>query len=32
MHKIVDTFTKQIEVERYSRMVPLKEIADPKND
>ncbi|AGB26262.1 type I restriction-modification system methyltransferase subunit [Mycobacterium sp. JS623] len=32
MHQIVDSFTKQIEVERYSRMVPLKEIADPNND
>jgi type I restriction enzyme M protein len=32
MHKIVDTFTNQTEVECYSRMVPLKEIADPKND
>jgi type I restriction enzyme M protein len=32
IHKIVDTFTKQIEIERYSRLVPLAEIADPKND
>jgi type I restriction enzyme M protein len=32
IHKIVDVFTKQIEIERYSRMVPLGEIADPKND
>ncbi|MCT7294086.1 type I restriction-modification system subunit M [Rhodococcus sp. PAE-6] len=32
LHKIVDTFTKQIEIDRYSRMVPLREIADPKND
>ena len=32
IHKIVDTFNKQIEIERYSRMVPLKEIADAKND
>ena len=32
IHKIVDVFTKQAEVERYSRMVPLSEIADPKND
>ncbi|AOD24928.1 type I restriction endonuclease subunit M (plasmid) [Rhodococcus sp. p52] len=32
IHKIVDTFTKQIEIDRYSRMVPLSEIADPKND
>ncbi|MDJ1372084.1 type I restriction-modification system subunit M [Gulosibacter molinativorax] len=32
IHKIVDTFNKQIETERYSRMVPLSEIADAKND
>ncbi|WP_280509577.1 type I restriction-modification system subunit M [Nocardia farcinica] len=32
IHKIVDTFNKQIEVDRYSRMVPIAEIADPKND
>ena len=32
IHKIVDTFTRQAEVERYSRMVRLAEIADPKND
>ena len=32
IHCIVDTFTRQIEVPRYSRMVPLTEIADPKND
>lgn len=32
IHKIVDVFTKQIEVDRYSRMVPMAEIADPKND
>ncbi len=32
IHKIVDTFTKQAETARYSRMVPLDEIADPKND
>ena len=32
IHKIVDVFTKQTEVDRYSRMVPLAEIADPKND
>jgi type I restriction enzyme M protein len=31
IHKIVDVFTKQTDIERYSRMVPLKEIADPKN-
>jgi type I restriction enzyme M protein len=32
IHKIVDTFTRQTEIERYSRMVPLAEIADPKNN
>lgn len=32
IHQIVDVFTKQSEVPRYSRMVPLAEIADPKND
>ena len=32
IHKIVDVFTKQIELTRYSRMVPLSEIADSKND
>jgi type I restriction enzyme M protein len=32
IHRIVDTFTKQADVPRYARMVPLDEIADPKND
>ncbi len=32
MHKIVDTFNRQVEIPRYSRMVPLSEISDPKND
>lgn len=32
IHKIVDAFTKLAELPRYSRMVPLAEIADPKND
>ncbi|MBZ0144809.1 MAG: type I restriction-modification system subunit M [Rhodocyclaceae bacterium] len=32
IHKIVDTFTRQADVSRYARMVPLDEIADPKND
>jgi type I restriction enzyme M protein len=32
IHRIVDTFTRQLEVPRYSRMVPLTEITDPKND
>ncbi|GAC54476.1 type I restriction-modification system subunit M [Gordonia amicalis] len=32
IHKIVDTFNNQREDDRYSRMVPMSEIADPKND
>lgn len=32
IHKIVDTFIKQAELPRYSRLVPVVEIADPKND
>jgi len=32
LHKIVDTFTRQAELPRYSRLVPVSEIADPKND
>ena len=32
IHKIVDTFNKQIEVEKFSRMVPYSEIKDKKND
>jgi type I restriction enzyme M protein len=32
IHRIVDTFTRQIEMPRYARMVPLSEISDPKND
>ena len=32
IHRIVDTFNRQIEVSRYARMVPIEEIADPKND
>jgi type I restriction enzyme M protein len=31
IHMIVDVFNKQTELERYSRMVPLSEIAEPKN-
>jgi len=31
IHKIVDTFTRQVEMPKYARMVPLDEIADPKN-
>ncbi len=32
VHQIVETFTNQLEVDRYSRMVPLSEIASGKND
>ncbi|WP_259901340.1 type I restriction-modification system subunit M [Kocuria rhizophila] len=32
IHKIVDTFNRQVEIDRFSRMVPMTEIADPKND
>ena len=32
IHKIVDAFTRQLEIPKYSRMVPLSEISDPKND
>ncbi len=32
IHRIVDTFTRQRDVPRYARMVPLDEIADAKND
>jgi type I restriction enzyme M protein len=32
IHRIVDTFARQAEVSRYSRLVPVEEIADPKND
>jgi len=32
IHKIVDTFNRHIEIDGYSRMVPMSEIADPKND
>ena len=32
IHFVVDTFTRQIEVPRYARMVPLAEVSDPKND
>lgn len=31
IHKIVDVFTKQIQIDGYSRMVPLAEIANDKN-
>jgi len=32
IHKIVDTFNHRIETPRYSRVIPLAEIADTKND
>ena len=32
IHKIVDTFDRKIEIDRYSKMVPLSQISDPKND
>jgi len=32
IHKIVDVFNRQTDVERYSRMVPLAEIASAGND
>jgi len=32
IHKIVDVFNKQIEIDRYSHMVPLAEIASAAND
>ena len=32
IHRIVDTFTRQIDTPRYARRVPFAEIADAKND
>jgi type I restriction enzyme M protein len=32
LHKIVDVFNRQLEIPKYSRLVPLAEIADAKND
>ena len=32
IHRIVDTFTRQVDVPRYARMVPIDEIADQMND
>ena len=32
IHRIVDAFTRQAEVPRYARQVPLAEIADARND
>ena len=32
IHKIVDVFNKQLEVPKFSRLVGIDEISDPKND
>lgn len=32
IHRIVDVFTRQVEVPRYARLVQVSEIADPRND
>jgi type I restriction enzyme M protein len=32
IHKIVDVFNRQVELARYSRMVPVSEIGNPAND
>jgi len=32
IHKIVDIFTRQVEIRGYSRLVPLAEISDSKNN
>ena len=32
IHHIVDTFTRQVEIPGYSRLVPVAEISDAKND
>lgn len=32
IHKVVTAFNNQLEIEAYSRMVPVTEIADPEND
>jgi len=32
IHKIVDAFTRHLELPRFTRMVPLAEISDAKND
>ena len=32
IHQIVDAFTNQIPIPKYSRLIPITEIADPKND
>lgn len=32
IHRIVDVFTRQLEIPKYSRIVPVAEIANEKND
>tara|TARA_Y100000590_G_scaffold191788_1_gene218145 strand:+ start:95 stop:2527 length:2433 start_codon:yes stop_codon:yes gene_type:complete len=32
IHKIVDVFTNQIEIPKFSRLIPLSEISNEKND
>jgi type I restriction enzyme M protein len=32
IHRIVDTFTRQLDIPGYARMVPVAEISDAKND
>ncbi len=32
IHRIVDTFTRQVDIPGYARMVPLAEISNAKND
>lgn len=32
IHRIVDTFAKQADIAGYSRLLPVKEISDAKND
>ncbi|HWT83067.1 MAG TPA: N-6 DNA methylase, partial [Candidatus Methylomirabilis sp.] len=32
IHRIMDTFARQAEIPRYSRLVTVEEIANPKND
>jgi type I restriction enzyme M protein len=32
IHRIVDTYTRQLDIPRYARMVPVAEISDAKND
>lgn len=32
VHKIVDTINNRIEIPKFSRIIPITEIADPKND